>query len=158
MHRAMFLLAITSSWTQGWAQTQAEVSPRDRQLNLDSFEKVWSTVRDKHWQKNPGGLDWQAIHAEFRPKAEQAKNIDEVRGVLKEMLDRLHQTHFGIIPATIYGDVGVLGDDAVGDGSSGIDLRMLDGQAVVTRIDPGSPAERAGVRPGWAVESANGVN
>lgn len=138
---------------------QAQLTPAEKQLNTASFEKVWTTIRDKHWEKNPGGLDWQAIHAEYRPKVEQAKNIDEVRGILKEMLSRLHQTHFGILPATVYEEVGVLGDlDALGDGSTGIDLRVLDGQAVVTRVDPGSPAERAGVKPGWAVELANGVN
>jgi carboxyl-terminal processing protease len=153
MHRLLVFLAIPV-----WAQVPVQAPP-DRQLNLDSFEKVWTTIRDKHWEKNPGGLDWQAIHAEYRPKVEQAKNIDEVRGILKEMLSRLHQTHFGILPATVYEEVGVLGDlDALGDGSTGIDLRVLDGQAVVTRVDPGSPAERAGVKPGWAVELANGVN
>ncbi|HEY1757459.1 MAG TPA: S41 family peptidase [Bryobacteraceae bacterium] len=155
MHRLLALLAIPSLCTQVWAQ-----APRDRQVNLDSFEKVWSTIRDKHWEKNPGGLDWQAIHAEFRPKVEQAKNIDEVRAILKDMLSRLHQTHFGILPATVYEDAGLPADlDAGGgDGSAGIDLRVLDGQAVVTRVDPGSPAERAGVKPGWAVELAGGVN
>src|SRR5580658_2575051 len=145
MHRLLVLLAIPL-----WAQT-----PQDHQLNLDSFEKVWTTIRDKHWEKNPGGLDWQAIHAEFRPRVEQAKNIDEVRGILKEMLGRLHQTHFGILPATVYEAVGDLDLDAMGEGSTGIDLRVLDGQAVVTRLDPGSPAERAGVKPGWAVEISN---
>src|SRR5580704_5606161 len=134
MHRLLVFLAIPL-----WAQT-----PQDHQLNIDSFEKVWTTIRDKHWEKNPGGLDWQAIHAEFRPRVEQAKNIDEVRGLLKELLSRLHQTHFGILPATVYEEVGVLGDvEAIGEGSTGIDLRMLDGKAVVTRVDPGSSAERA---------------
>src|SRR5579863_10564312 len=110
-------------------------APAEHRSDLDSFEKVWTTIRDKHWEKSPGGLDWQAIHAEFRPKVEKAQNIDEVRGLLTEMLGRLHQTHFGILPATVYEEVGVLGDaDAIGEGSSGIDLRMLEGQAVVTRV------------------------
>jgi carboxyl-terminal processing protease len=155
MHRLLVLLAIPSLW----AQAPAQVSPQVRQVNLDSFEKVWTTIRDKHWEQNPGGLDWQAIHAEFRPKVEQAKSVDEVRGLLKEMLSRLHQTHFGILPATTYEAVDVVEDvNATGEGSTGIDLRVLDGQAVVTRVDPGSPAERAGVKPGWAVELANGLN
>src|SRR5271154_94222 len=124
MHRLLVFLAIPSLW----AQVPAQFSPQDRQLNLDSFEKVWTTIRDKHWEKNPGGLDWQAIHAEFRPQAERAKNIDEIRGVLKEMLSRPHQTLFAIPPATVYEEVGGL--DAVGDGSAGIDLRVLDGQAI----------------------------
>src|SRR5580704_13035822 len=88
-----------------WSQIATTALPQDRQLNLDTFEKVWTTIRDKHWEKNPGGLDWQAIHEEFRPRVEKAANIDELRGVLKEMLGRLHQTHFGILPATVYAAV-----------------------------------------------------
>src|SRR5277367_2045154 len=152
MHRLLVFLAIPSLW----AQVPAQFSPQDRQLNLDSFEKVWTTIRDKHWEKNPGGLDWQAIHAEFRPKVEQAKNIEEVRALLKEMLGRLHQTHFGILPTAVYEEVGQA--DAGGSGTTGIDLRVLDGEAVVTEVAPGSPAGRAGVKPGWAVELAKGVN
>jgi len=141
----------------------AQSTPDSHRLNIDSFEKVWTTIRDKHWQKNPGGLDWQAIHEEFRPRIERAKNIDEVRAILKEMLGRLHQTHFGILPATLYEEAGPLAsaaspDAIMGDGSAGIELRMIDAQPVVTRIDPGSPAERAGIKPGWAILSANGFD
>lgn len=125
-------------------------------LNIDTFEKVWTTIRDKHWEKNPGGLDWQAIHEEFRPRIEKARNIDEVRAALKEMLGRLHETHFGILPVAVYAEVGAA--DAIGEGSTGIDLRILDGQAVVTGVDQGSPADRAGVKPGWAILNAKGVN
>src|ERR1700680_3513853 len=39
---------------------------QQKQLNLDSFETVWTTIRDQHWEKNPGGLDWQAIRSEER--------------------------------------------------------------------------------------------
>lgn len=144
-----------------WAQTVAVVTPpavpSERQLNIDSFEKVWTTIRDKHWEKNPGGLDWQAIHREYRPRIEKAANdIEETRAILKDMLGRLHQTHFGILPSTTYAAVEDF--EAVGDGSTGIDLRVLDGQAVVTRVDPGSPAARGGVKPGWAILTAQGVN
>ena len=38
------------------------------QADLDSFEYVWKTVRDKHWDPDLGGLDWQAVHDQFRPK------------------------------------------------------------------------------------------
>ncbi len=126
----------------------------ERQLNLDSFEKVWTTIRDKHWEKKPAGLDWDAVHAEFRPKIENAKNIDEVRSLLTEMLGRLHQTHFGILPTHVYQAIGDA--DAAGDGSPGIDLRVLNGQVIVTEVDPGSPAERAGVKPGWAILNVKG--
>ena len=126
--------------------------PEDRQVALDSFEKVWTTVRDKHWDKKPGGLDWQAIHDEYRPQAEAAKTLDDARRVMREMLGRLKQTHFGIIPSSAYDDVEV----ARGSGNSGIDVRVLNGEVIITRIDPGSPAQAAGVKPGWRITSAGG--
>jgi carboxyl-terminal processing protease len=125
----------------------------ERKLDLDSFEKVWSTIRDKHWEKNPAGLDWQKIHDEYRPRVEQAQTRDEARAAMQEMLARLKQTHFGIFPATVYNSVN---EEAGGPGSPGIDLRVLDHEAIVVSVDPGSPAERAGVKPGWKLESARG--
>lgn len=135
------------------AVLQAQAYSPDKQRQIESFEKVWTTIRDKHWQKNPGGLDWDAIHAEFYPRIEAAKSDDEALAIMREMLARLKQTHFGIFPAAVYNDV----DAGVGgDGSIGIDTRVLDGQAVVTDVDPGSDAEKAGVQRGWVVVSANG--
>src|SRR5271163_3796401 len=129
------------------------LAPSEKQLNIDSFEKVWTTIRDKHWQKAPGGLDWQAIHTEYYPRILEAKSDDEALAIMREMLRRLKQTHFGIFPAAVYNDVEGEGG---GDGSTGIDARVLDGKAVVTDLDPGSPAERAGVKRGWVVVSVNG--
>ncbi|HSP66991.1 MAG TPA: S41 family peptidase [Bryobacteraceae bacterium] len=123
------------------------------QLDLDSFEKVWTTVRDKHWQTRPGGLDWQAIHDEYRPRAEKAASPAEARAVIQEMIGRLGQSHFAIIPSDIYS---VVDDEAGGPGVTGIDLRILDGEAIVTGVDAGSPADKQGIRPGWQILRAGG--
>jgi carboxyl-terminal processing protease len=131
----------------------AQLLSPEKQRQISSFEKVWTTIRDKHWQKNPGGLDWQAIHAEFYPRIVNAKSDDEAVAIMREMLGRLKQTHFGIFPAAVYNDVEGEGG---GDGSAGIEMRVLNGQAVVTELDQGSSAERAGVKPGWVVLSAAG--
>ena len=48
-----------------WALCASALTPEQRRLNIDSFEYVWKTVRDKHWQTKPGGLDWQAVHEEL---------------------------------------------------------------------------------------------
>ncbi len=130
-----------------------QLLPPEKQRQITSFEKVWTTIRDKHWQKNPGGLDWQAIHAEYYPRIQSAKSDDEALAIMREMLGRLKQTHFGIFPAAVYNDVEGEGG---GEGSAGIDMRVLEGKAVVTDLDPGSSAERGGVKPGWIIESVNG--
>ena len=38
----------------------------------------------------------------------------------------------------------------------GIDLRVLDGVVVITRVEPGSVAARAGLRPGFVIRSVDG--
>src|SRR5215475_5672429 len=76
-----------------------------RATNLDSFEYVWKTVRDKHWDPKINGIDWQAVHDELRPKVEAAKDTDAARTVMSDMLERLKQTHFGIFPGDVYHDL-----------------------------------------------------
>ena len=147
--RPVLLLCLVS------LSLQAQLSPEQKELNTESFEKVWTTIRDKHWEKNPGGLDWQAIHAEFRPKIDQAESMDQARAVMREMIGRLHETHFAIFPATVYSDVD---SEPAGDGSTGIDLRVLDGRAVVTAIDPARPLKKPAFSSGgrssaWAARN-----
>src|ERR1019366_5075446 len=59
----------------------AQLTPEQKQLEIASFEKVWTTVRDKHWDKNPGGLDWQAIHEEYRPRIDKATTAEQTRAI-----------------------------------------------------------------------------
>jgi carboxyl-terminal processing protease len=126
----------------------APLSPRERQLNLDSFEYVWTAVRDKHWEVKPGGLDWKAVHDEFRPAIEKAETTEQARKVITDMLARLHQTHFGIIPADAYSK---LDEGGASDGVTGLDLRVVGSQILVTSVDPGTPAASSGVHPGWVI-------
>ncbi len=126
----------------------AALTPQQRQLNIQSFEYVWTAIHEKHWQTNPGGLDWQAIHDEFRPKMEAAGSMDAARGVLNEMLGRLHQTHFGIVPSDLYSNL----DAAAGaDTTLGIDVRGVDAAILVTSVEQDSSAFAQGVRPGWEI-------
>ena len=66
---------------------------------LETFEVVWTTVRDQHFDKTLNGVDWDAVRAEFEPKVRAASSQDALRGLLSEMLARLGQSHFGVIPA-----------------------------------------------------------
>jgi carboxyl-terminal processing protease len=103
---ASMLIAASAAQSQTkQAAKPAEVStltPQQRQRNLESFEVVWRTVRDKHWDPKLGGLNWQAVHDELRPRMEKATTAAQGRAVLNDMLGRLHQTHFGIIPEEAY--------------------------------------------------------
>jgi carboxyl-terminal processing protease len=129
------------------------LTPGERQLNVNSFEYVWKTVRDKHWDPKLGGLNWQAIHDELLPKVEKAGTMDKAREVMISMLERLKQSHFNIVPADIYREMESPGSR---DGNPGIDVRVLDNKAVISSVDPGSPAARRGVKPGWQIVRVDG--
>ena len=125
-----------------------------KRLNIESFEKVWTTVRDTYWDPKIGGVDWQGAHDEFRPAVERAGTMAQAREAMTGMLSRLHQTHFGIIPGDVYEEVDAKPEDT--EGRTGIDVRVIGGQALVTSVDEDSPAARAGVRQGWRILRIDG--
>ena len=55
-------------------QSFGDLTPEQKKQNLESFDQVWSTVRAKHWDPALGGVNWDAIRAEFRPRVERAKS------------------------------------------------------------------------------------
>jgi carboxyl-terminal processing protease len=148
---AATVLAILLATASG---AQTGMTPEQRQLNIDSFEQVWKTVRDKHWDPKLNGVDWQAVHDELRPKVEKAATMAEARDVISDMLHRLKQTHFGIVPGDAYTELdqnGDVGKDDTGEGDPGLDLRVVDNHALVTFVAPDSPAATQGVKPGWEI-------
>ena len=102
MRRLAVLLAFTSIFS---GLSFAGLTEEQRRANLESFDKVWSTVRAKHWDPALGGIDWDAVRAELRPRVEKAETDAEVRGIIGDMLSRLHLTHYGVIPGAVYRDV-----------------------------------------------------
>lgn len=123
-----------------------QLSPSQKQLQIDSFETVWTTIRDKHWDPRPGGLDWQAVHDEYRPLIEKAATVEQARGVMRSMLARLHQTHFAILAPGVAEDIA--GDG--GDATPGFDIRVLDGHVIVTETGLTAAWDNR-VRTGWEV-------
>jgi carboxyl-terminal processing protease len=120
-----------------------------RARNVESFEVVWKTIRDKHFDPKLGGLDWQAVHDSSKPKVEAATTMKEARAVMNDAIGRLHQTHFGIIPAELQDH---LENPDAGPGEVGLEVRVIDGRAVVSAVAQGRPADRAGVKAGWIVD------
>ena len=121
-------------------------------VRQETFEIVWRTVKDKHFDPTLGGLDWNKVREQYAPRAATAKTDREFYDVLRQMLGELHQSHFNIIPPEA-----VVEDDSPEPkaGGIGIDLRLIDGQATITRVEPGSKAAAAGLRPGFIVKKVD---
>lgn len=133
-------------------------SPADRRArNTETFDAVWTIVRDSHWDPERTGATWDAVRDELRPKAEAAADQDALRAVLMEALARLGQSHFTIIPA----ELSSAAPDAarLREGRSGATLWFAprggkpgEWDAIVCAVEPGSPAEAAGIAPGMTVQ------
>jgi carboxyl-terminal processing protease len=81
--------------------------------------------------------------------------MEAVRAVMSQMLARLHQTHFGIVPADLYSNVDA---SHSGDVSAGIDVRVVGAHVLVTSVEPGSSAAAQGVHPGWEILKIAGAD
>jgi len=129
----------------------AERTGEECRLDLESFDWVWTTIRDKHFDPNLGGLDWQAVRDSLRPRVEQAKTRGEARAAMRRMISLPGQSHFQIIPARVLEAMGERPGPGSPGGTTGMDARVVDGHALVTSVERGSPADSAGVRPGWEI-------
>ena len=155
------------------------------ETNTATFDAVWTTVRDSHWDATLGGVDWNAVRAELLPKATAAESNEALRAVLTDALSRLQQSHFAIIPGEFanteestvqdpHADdasaarpaaVATQPTPAAREGQSGAEISFMPHagnagtwDAIVVAIEPGSPAERAGITPGMRVTKiANGT-
>jgi len=70
------------------------------------------------------------------------------------MLWQLNVSHVGVGPAEVWPSVEPV---VWGAGEIGVDIRLLKEQAVITRVEDGSPAEQAGLRPGFILQRIAGL-
>ncbi len=107
--RFAFALLVTA----GAEAAHAQLSSAQQAANLESFDLVWQTVRDRHPDPKLNGLDWAAVRGQLRPRIAQASDMQAVRRIMEEMLHELGTSHYAIIPAALYGrsDVAPASDD-----------------------------------------------
>jgi carboxyl-terminal processing protease len=118
-----------------------------RRVNLESFDYVWKTIRDKFWDPKLGGLDWAGVRDQLRPEMEKARTPEEARAVLDRMLGLLKVSHCAVLPTEAA--LSVSGEG--GPGTLGVDVRIIGDRALVTSVERDSPAARARIETGWEV-------
>jgi carboxyl-terminal processing protease len=133
------------------AATGAAAEPIESAHALETFDSAWTRIARTHYDSTFRGLDWNAVRTELRPRAGAARTTGELRAVINEMLQRIGESHYGLIPREVTDAVTPVTRAGEGGGDVGIELRMAEGRIVVWRIDAGGPAAAAGVRTGWIV-------
>src|SRR5215471_5014859 len=118
-------------------------------VRQQTFEIVWRTVKEKHFDPAMGGVDWDKAHETYASRVAAVKSDRELYPLLQEMLGLLHQSHFNIIPPE-----SLMPEDQnePSSGGVGIDLRLVGVAAMITRVEPDSSASKAGLRPGFLIK------
>jgi len=128
--------------------------PITAELALVTFDSAWRRIGATHYDTAMRGVDWAAVRDSLRPRAAQARTLGALRSVITTMLETLGESHFGLIPQEVADGAAPDDDAPAGEpGDVGIDLRLVGESVVVSRVRRGSPAELAGVRAGWIVDS-----
>lgn len=162
---AAFALAAAPFFGGAWthAQQGAQTRAAQRQgapgavpsgenrgaIRQQTFEIVWRTVKEKHFDPAMGGVDWDKARETYAPRVAAVKSDRELYLLLQEMLGLLRQSHFTIIPPE---SPAPEDQDKPSSGAVGIDLRLIGGAAMITRVEPDSSASRAGLRPGFLIK------
>lgn len=146
---SLLLLGSAVAQTQAPAQTIQPATRAIADVRQETFDMVWTTVKEKHFDPDFGGVNWDKVREQYAPKVAAVQSDQELYALLQAMLGELRQSHFHIIPPEA-----ILDDDSKEPkgGGVGLDIRLIDGQAVVNKVEPGSRAVAAGLRAGFVIK------
>ena len=167
------VLSLTS--LGGCAHISGHHTP-DRNIQLESFDYAWSRIGETYYDPEMNGLDWNAIRDEFRPRASRAQTNKELAEIIEEMMERIGESHFQIIPLFHYDADSPIQDglDSSEDsnpagtseaaepvsgsnfhGTLGIKIRLIGTEVVIREVDPDSAAHEKGIQVGWRLTAVN---
>jgi carboxyl-terminal processing protease len=130
------------------AATRREATP---ELRRQTFEIVWRTIKEKHFDPKFNGVDWDKVHELYAPRINRVTSDKEFYELLQQMLGELHQSHFVVLPPDFVNNSKVDSKEPK-EGGIGVQVRIIDGEVVIWRVDPNSTGARAGLRPGFVIK------
>jgi C-terminal peptidase prc len=117
-------------------------------LQVEIFEELWTTINNEYLYPDFNGLDWNAIHLEYREHIDSGLTNDQFYFLMNEMINRLGDDHSRFVaPEEVeIEDAEYRGNsDYVGVGILVSAIPEHD-QAVILVVFPDSPADKAGLK------------
>ncbi len=119
----------------------------------ESFNIVWQTIDARFYDPEFNGVDWNKSREQYYDKTASAVDDDEFYEQINTMLFELGVSHLGVVPTN---DTQQLGEAAVfGEATVGLDVRFVNGQLLVVKVENGSSSDLAGIRAGDELVSIN---
>ncbi len=125
------------------------------QLYLNTFETVWLKVNETFFDPTFGGLSWKDVHDRYLPQIAAAEKDEPFYRLINKMLWELNVSHANVVPP---GSFELYEPLVFAEGSPGLDVRLLNGEAVIASIKPESPANEAGLCTGYVIRAVDGMS
>lgn len=136
---------------RSWADLDpATLPPLPETPYTPTFERVWRTVLEKHFDPTLACKDWPALRSEYGARLTAVADAPAAYTVMNDLLETLGQSHFKVVPP----HSGLEPDDkAGGPARVPVHVRMIGEQLVVVDpkvggVDSGVPAGAALVKIG----------
>ncbi|MBB5746907.1 S41 family peptidase [Brevundimonas variabilis] len=153
----VLLLSVAPAQAAGLSETTAAetTAGTDRlALNRRVFDAVWREVQRSYYDPKLHGVDWRAARETWRPVALAAPDDRQLYRAMNAMLDLLDDDHAAALPAA-----SVRRRDSQRQRRPVMGMTLFDqpdGSQRIERIRDGSPAQEAGIAPGWRLDAING--
>jgi C-terminal processing protease CtpA/Prc len=122
----------------------------DAGFQLLALFRFWNIMQYWSPDRAVAGENWTQVLAEFIPKVALAKDKDAFQLSMMALIARAHDTH-----ANLWSSLQLR--PPVGDCALPVNVRFLDGQAVVTGYATKDAEEASGLRAGDVLETIDGV-
>ena len=153
----LLLLSGAPAHAAGLPDTTVAVSAAGAErlaLNRRVFDTVWREVQRSYYDPHLHGVDWRAARETWRPVALSAPDDRQLYRALNAMLDLLDDDHAAASPAA---SVQRRASQRQRRAIMGLTLLAEpDGARRIERVREGSPAQEAGIVPGWRLDTING--
>ena len=117
-----------------------------KEKNIETLDTVWKTINTQYFDSTFGGLDWQKEYEHYKPIIEKCGKYDSIFIYLNEMLFKLNVSHLAAVPPGYENEIGT--PQLFLDGTIGLDVRLINEEAIVISVKKNSVADKSGIKAG----------
>jgi len=117
------------------------------------FDTAWQTVNDGYFDPTFGGKTGKPSASSTAKSSRRFRTTHLLAQGAEPDAVRAGCVALAALPSEFANQIDPM---TFATGKLGIDVRLLDGVAVITEVAPGLTAEQAGLRPGWVITSVDG--
>jgi carboxyl-terminal processing protease len=126
-----------------WSQ---QISKSDRDLSQQMLREVASDVQKSYYDPQFHGIDWRARVQQAKENIDKADSMESAVSEIAALLDSLNDSHTIFFPPP-----------RAYSHDYGFSMRMIGSHCYVTRVKPGSDAEKKGLKRGDTILAVNDI-